>query len=747
MRFCRQLISTLFFLFILSFFVVPQAFAATYYVSNTDGHDTNCNGIAETPYISGSAQDCPWRTIAKINASSFLPGDSILLKSGDLWREELAIPSAGDSTAKITISSYGSGNKPKIYGSDVPVSWTQENGEPVPDPINITLVQGVSIANSGAVSNVAYSTVPTAGNLLVAVGWGTNSDTNASILGWTKVVSSKYIGSSYMALFYKVATTDEQTMVSLNWAGSGQTRLAIEEWSGLVNPTLDQVASTITTGVTVTSVSSGTTLVTTVPNELIIAAFGHGSSVSNRSYSNGFVENINVNNSNIWQVASQTVSSVGSYETRQSWTTARQAGGLIATFKGDNSNGTGTGTGTSSIYSTQWSTNPSDIWFINIDGNVVTTPAKTSKTALLAEYDWWYDTANTRLYIYSPTHPQERYSSIEIANPARDRGIGWIQARHGYVDVDNIEVAFVNGVGIVLRGNSNITNTLVHHISAANSHGYGLEINTGSNNVISNNIVYETGAASFYTTASYDDHVNSNIVVEYNTFSNAKTQLVLISTGSTGLLNENNIVRYNTLFHTPTFVPKSGQGHAIRFVGRSGAIFRNASAYYNSIAITNGNGILIDNYVTNTAITNNTISSQLGRGIVVFGTGTSQITLRNNLVANAGINALRVVNKTSITDADNNLFYAINPIAIASVNNINYTASQFASYKTATGWDTNGVWSNPFITSLIDRNFSLQANSPAIDAGSVHNYPTDIAGVSLPQGNGIDIGAFEYLSN
>ena len=45
-----------------------RAFAATYYVDATNGNDIN-NGLSEAR---------PWKTIAKVNASSFNPGDQIL---------------------------------------------------------------------------------------------------------------------------------------------------------------------------------------------------------------------------------------------------------------------------------------------------------------------------------------------------------------------------------------------------------------------------------------------------------------------------------------------------------------------------------------------------------------------------------------------------------------------------------------------------------------------------------------------
>src|ERR1017187_9453749 len=50
--------------------------AATYYVDFAKGADAN----------PGTAERAPWKTLEKVNASRFQPGDRILLKSGSVWQ-------------------------------------------------------------------------------------------------------------------------------------------------------------------------------------------------------------------------------------------------------------------------------------------------------------------------------------------------------------------------------------------------------------------------------------------------------------------------------------------------------------------------------------------------------------------------------------------------------------------------------------------------------------------------------------
>jgi hypothetical protein len=93
----------------------------TYYVDATSGSDSN----------DGKSTSTPWQTISKVNSQSFSPGDHILFKRGETWRERLNVPSSGNQLQPITFSDYGSGALPKILGSLAKNStgdWTNESG-------------------------------------------------------------------------------------------------------------------------------------------------------------------------------------------------------------------------------------------------------------------------------------------------------------------------------------------------------------------------------------------------------------------------------------------------------------------------------------------------------------------------------------------------------------------------------------------------------------------------------------------
>lgn len=71
-----------------------------YYIAN-DGDDSN----------DGRSEEHPWKTLERSSYADLQPGDTVLLKRGDLWRELLWC------VGGVTYSAYGEGDKPRIYGS------------------------------------------------------------------------------------------------------------------------------------------------------------------------------------------------------------------------------------------------------------------------------------------------------------------------------------------------------------------------------------------------------------------------------------------------------------------------------------------------------------------------------------------------------------------------------------------------------------------------------------------------------
>jgi parallel beta-helix repeat protein len=112
-----------------------------YHVDSTEGDDAN----------DGLTPQTAWKTVAKVNATAFVPGDSIAFKRGGLWRESLRITSKGTKDKPIIFRSYGAAAaKPVISPTRVATQWTPaQDSMYVADlevPTNQVVVDGVRLA-------------------------------------------------------------------------------------------------------------------------------------------------------------------------------------------------------------------------------------------------------------------------------------------------------------------------------------------------------------------------------------------------------------------------------------------------------------------------------------------------------------------------------------------------------------------------------------------------------------------------
>ncbi|HSP88887.1 MAG TPA: hypothetical protein VLN45_12195, partial [Ignavibacteriaceae bacterium] len=98
------MLKCLIFFFSLSIHLFSQT---TYYISNSQGNDSN----------NGTSQSSPWKSFTNINNTNLNPGDQVLFRKGDTWtNQELLIDRSGNSSNPITFSSYGSGSRPILIG-------------------------------------------------------------------------------------------------------------------------------------------------------------------------------------------------------------------------------------------------------------------------------------------------------------------------------------------------------------------------------------------------------------------------------------------------------------------------------------------------------------------------------------------------------------------------------------------------------------------------------------------------------
>ncbi len=121
--------------FVIVLTMITNSAGATNYYISAKGDD----------FANGLTTKTSWKTIEKINNSSFSPGDSILFKRGDAWREGQALFGLSNGTGghHIVFGAYGKGAKPLILASkDVSSKtfWTKssENIWKTTSKVNIT---------------------------------------------------------------------------------------------------------------------------------------------------------------------------------------------------------------------------------------------------------------------------------------------------------------------------------------------------------------------------------------------------------------------------------------------------------------------------------------------------------------------------------------------------------------------------------------------------------------------------------
>jgi parallel beta-helix repeat protein len=101
--------------------------AATYHVDASTGNDAWSGRV---PTATGA--DGPWRSLSRVRSAALMPGDTVLLKCGEVWHEPLTISASGTPALPIVVGAYpgGCSARPMIDGSiDVPAtSWSLYGG-------------------------------------------------------------------------------------------------------------------------------------------------------------------------------------------------------------------------------------------------------------------------------------------------------------------------------------------------------------------------------------------------------------------------------------------------------------------------------------------------------------------------------------------------------------------------------------------------------------------------------------------
>ncbi|WP_240343726.1 DNRLRE domain-containing protein [Paenibacillus sp. SYP-B3998] len=108
-RFTAILLALLLSLGLVPIAAPPLALAAgsTYYVDASRADDSG-NGLSPS---------AAWKSLGKVNSTTFQPGDRLLFKTGGVWTGQLWPKGSGAAGSPIVIDQYGTGSKPVIHGA------------------------------------------------------------------------------------------------------------------------------------------------------------------------------------------------------------------------------------------------------------------------------------------------------------------------------------------------------------------------------------------------------------------------------------------------------------------------------------------------------------------------------------------------------------------------------------------------------------------------------------------------------
>ena len=152
-------------------------FQGDYFVDAIKGNDSN----------SGKYPWKAWKTLTKVNATTFEPGDRIAFKSGDEWNGTITVGQSGTAGNPITFKSFGTGAKPVITGFTSVTEWTQIDDTIWESTNAVSTLTTLNMVVIGGV-NTPIGRTPNTGYYYYQTTNGTTTITSSSLTGtpnWT----------------------------------------------------------------------------------------------------------------------------------------------------------------------------------------------------------------------------------------------------------------------------------------------------------------------------------------------------------------------------------------------------------------------------------------------------------------------------------------------------------------------------------------------------------------------------------
>lgn len=312
----------------------------------------------------------------------------------------------------------------------------------------------------------------------------------------------------------------------------------------------------------------------------------------------------------------------------------------------------------------------------------------------------------------------------------------------------------------------NVDYIVVRGLHVKNYNGSGqIRVRYCNGVVVEDNDIYITGHGGAYVRES------SNVIIRNNRMTtpsnlDAQTDGIYSSLNTGG-----NVYEYNRIVISNE--NPNGHDDGIQLYLDTDIVIRGNYIEQDNNKTTNAQGIYAtESYGTLEVYNNIVYGPNTWNGLLVLriiSQGDARLIAYHNTLVGGGWGTLRVDNSPNsivknnilVNFKDNGWVFRLDgPVSnLANINyNLYYTpnsgivSTYDGSGKSWTEWknlgyEDNGMNDNPLFNNISNRDFSVQEVSATIDSGTILGAPfnVDISGISRPQGQGVDLGAYEHI--